>query len=303
MSLEISHFDANNFDIYALLFNNNNECFSIVTSGFESYNDISITGFAINLPENTGRLGWYNTTINEFQGFDRGDYYISIYRQIGADPNKSDDKLRASSIFYWNGNTVVDNIDSNQMSEIYAGTAYLSHDMNFMIRFKDKFNFNTNNDNNINYAVYDNGSLTSVTGVMSNIATGLYVGSFNISTGIFNDNHQYTLYVSTNIGNEEQSVLYNFSVEELAIDALAYVEGRVLVGAVSGIISNLSSTSNNHFNGGIIRMKTGNLRGHARIIYSYTGSNKFIRFNNNMISAPASGDYFVIYPIGGELNT
>jgi len=49
-------------------------------------------------------------------------------------------------------------------------------------------------------------------------------------------------------------------------------------------------------------MKNGTLRGHARIVFDYNGTTKFVRFNNLMVGSPSSGDKFVIYPIGGELN-
>jgi hypothetical protein len=59
---------------------------------------------------------------------------------------------------------------------------------------------------------------------------------------------------------------------------------------------------NNQYNGGIMRVKTGNLKAQSRIVFDSAVSNGFIQTNKPFSASLTSGTVFYIIGIGGELN-
>ena len=311
-SLTVQYFDrAESSNFYALIFNSGNLAFNTNTSDFSSYTDATISNFNIGLILNSNRNNYYSSGIGNTANFAKGKYLLEVWQRVGSTPNKSNDYLKGISTLSWDGIQENSNVGVPRLSEpsfIGQRTVTATGDLiNFYVESFDNFGSLSDVYNFPTYKFYKNGAALSpdITGVMTKINTGFYNTSRILSSGTLTAPNNYEININATMNGVNLSTTKTLTmVSPIVVNppdiltSLQYSSGFIKdnTPVASSFITNLNSNVDNYHNGSIFR-----INGQGRIIYDYDGSTKRISLNKALSVTPVSGDYFIIYPIGGEL--
>ena len=310
MSLLIEYYDSSaGLNLYAILMRNDSAAYKPSTTSFVSYTDATITNFNLNLTEDVNRGKYYTYSITGVT-IDSDVYTVEIYRRLGGSPNKSADILKAAGPLYWTGSGAIENIFSPRINDgAFIGSPTLGDILTFHFNTFDKFGNVKDTDESITCSIWDGASiLDSIT--PTHMSEGWYYVDIPIDSGVYTEGKTYQIELRSDlncvaINSNRTFQIYNSAAISSNIDVadqLAYASGFILTStSTSGYTTTLSSSQNDHYNGSIMRVRTGTLRSEARIIRDYIGSTKFIQTNKGFTSPLTSGTEFLVYPIGGEL--
>lgn len=314
--MDIDHFDTRTgANLYALLFSSTGTAFNPTTSTFNSFSDAGIDNFDIPLTEVGIRAGYYTATVINVSGVLTSDIYtVEIRNRAGATPVKSTDFLKSISQIYWNG---VGELFSLSVPEIrgpsFLGSMFASGTVNIRIGTYDKFGLQSDLDAAPEYFIYGTAPSPIASGLFNSFDTGAYFASISTTGSVGATNTSYTIRI---VGDKDGSQLvtnHHFSVAPAPLfgfdllSSLGYTSGFVLTSSsTSGFTASVGATINDVYNGSIVRFMNGDASGQARIVYDFTviaGPVKTFALNKPIVGAGtlSSGDYFVIFPIGGEL--
>lgn len=309
MSYTLEYFDTPGLTLYAILFNSDSEGYKPATQNFDTYTDSNIDNFDIVLTETVNRSGRYTATINSLS---KGKYLYEIYQQQGGTPNKDDDFLKGVSNLFWNGSQELNSLALGRIEGVgFAGSYRLNNSGYVYIVSYDQFGQKSDMDNDPKYKVLYNSTSLGVSGSFNNLETGLYYAIIPMTSGVYNYNDDYNLFITGYIDGGSVHLIKPFDIISpdsftLSLNVpteLGYATGIITSASSHTIMTtDLTQGNNDFFNGQILRFKTGNNASQARIISDYTGSSKTITTNKGFTNVPASGDQFMIFPIGGELN-
>lgn len=310
--------DITGLTIYALLFNDAGaNALLSNASATSGYTDAAISSFKIALAEVASNSGYYTVDINGSPVIDSvvNDWRVDIYQQVGGSPSKNSDILKSTSLLVWNGS---DDIGYKQPHRIeypnFLGTYRANHTGYMHIVLLSDYGIPTNEEfGNINYEIRNSRNTLISTGFLPyNSTDKRYQNTFSVS-GFVDD--QYMLKTSGTLDEFNFNTISHFVVNTGTITisnapttsdilmSLGYATGSVNdASATSGsFVTTLVSSTNDQYNGQIIRFIEGTLLGQPRIISDYVGSSKTLTVNHNFTSAPSNGSKFVVFPIGGEL--
>lgn len=322
----LEYTDTSGLNIYALLFKAHNGVSIALKYNtdvlFNYFSDpVETSGFAIPLTEVGARPGIYFSPdvmlASSDSVFDRGfEYKVEFWEQLGSDPDVRDDLLKAYGYNVWNGESHANHMESYRLDDLpYYGNYYYDSDIyistyifNPFGRIVAGYSF----DDVFQYQITNPINQVVATGLLTDGVNGILYATVKASGTNFT-NGVYTLEVSGiyhDIGLLERtkfSVVPSGSVSTTSVDILTqlgYVTGYIDTGSATttSFATTLPSTTNDHYNGQILRFTTGPLIGQGRIISDYVGASRTPILNKALLSAPSSGDAFVVFPIGGELN-
>lgn len=318
MPLKIEYIDATaGLTLYALLLNNSNgQAWNPTTLAFSSYTDGSIDNFDIGLSEDVNRAKYYTYTIPSGT-ISSNIYTVEIYQKIGGSPSKTNDILKAASPVFWNGSGLMDAVVVPRMNDAgFIGTPDVGASITIHLETYDKFGNLANADTTPSYGMYNGTSTVSPPGInsLTNYETGRYNLTFLLTSGYFTPGNLYQMNFSAYMGGTLVGTSRGLRINDITninaslsgvfdvANQLGYVSGFIREGlSTSGYYTTLSLGAEDQFNGGIMRVYNGSLRGQARIIRDSAVTSGFLQVNKPFSAILSSGTSFLIFPIGGEL--
>lgn len=310
-NLTVKYFDKATANFYALIFNSGNLAFNPNTYSFGSYSDSIVGSYAIGLVLDSNRNNFYSSGVPVTSGFVKDDYLVEIWQRTGSSPDKTNDYQKGVGTMSWDGNQENYDVGVPRLSEpsfIGQRTVTATGDLiSFYVESFNEFGSLADTSNRPEYRFYKDGAALSpdITGSMTKINTGFYSTSRVLSSGTLIAPNNYEININGSINGLSLSTTKTLSmVSPMVVNPpdtltiLGYSSGYVTGSSpnASSFITTLPFTDNDYFNGAVAR-----IRGQARIIYDCIGSTKRIYLNKSLTFTPSSGDYIILYPIGGEL--
>lgn len=148
------------------------------------------------------------------------------------------------------------------------------------------------------YRVYEEITTTPIlTGTSAALDTGSTVGFYALQLALtaangFERGKSYTIRVLATVGGINSALIYHFS-----IDRYAYVYGTVVTDTGNSLTqfkTDLSETSNSHWNRAFVRFETGALSGQIDRIIGYDGTSKILTVGSGFTAIPAVGTTFIL---------
>lgn len=303
-------------NLYALIYNISGHAFNTTSNLFSAYTDATIDNFDVALTQEANRASLYSTTITNTSGFaasltERQNYTLEIWNRVGGSPSKTNDFLKGVSYFFWDGTKENDIIIPPSLDgSNYIGQRLLGSGVSFSVQSFDHFGNLANLSAVPHYEMYSQGAILTprVSGSMIGAGDGLYMATRTLTAGSFAEGRQYDIRISGIISNITVGCIKTFDIvtDRTTPDirgSLTYVSGYITGSpASSSFVTTFVQSTNDFFNGQILKIASGTLYGQARIISDYDGSTKRIYVNKPFTSTPSSGDAILMVNIGGELN-
>lgn len=313
MDTTLEYYDIAGQNIYCMIFSSGNLGLTNTTGQFAVYTDAAATGFAHTMTADGNRTNRYTFNLNTYiSALTEGVYEIAVFSRTGSTPNISNDNIKMVDQMYWSSGLVDEVVTPNLTTTDFVGNIPFGNTFAWLAEVENQFGSYSTVDNNLDYIIKENATTTIATGSMTLLEPGIYYATRTVTPSVFENTKSYQIIMDAHINNIPVKAATCFTVSSGQIcptgypdilNLLGYVTGSITTSVTtSGFNTNLTNTTNDLFNGGILRITSGTNKGHARIISDYVGLTKRVSLNKPMKFLPSSGTTFVIYPIGGELN-
>lgn len=314
--------DVTGLTLYALLYTKGtSDVWNVPGFTFEAFNPSSIADYVIYFVENPDRPGYYEADITEpLDNMGRIVLQMEVWQEGDSGPDLSTNIIKGVQTLVWDGLQELGGLSPYRFeSKDFIGVFTSGQILNTNLFFYDQYGLVVKFhqfpfSRHINFLVRNGNDTTVSTGFSTDYDTNPF-NKISFPIGVSHPPGNYKIIASGRYTNNEMYTnISHFTVTSSGfpttmgssdvLTVLGYASGKVDGGSptVTGFITNLSSTNNDHYNGQILRFTNGNLIGQGRIISDYNGTSKMINLNKGLSFAPSSGDIFVIMPIGGEYN-
>lgn len=317
-TFKLSHLNDSGQTLYAVLFYEDQSiAFHSGILAFSIFDQSSINSYAWNLTEATSvRSGFYQSIDFASLITQATPISVEIKKQVGGSRNYAQDILQGVDNFVWNGQAHIDDhLIPRLESGDYLGTFNLNDYVRTQAHVYNEYGLLTVNTSGFNFAVFNPSGLSVATGVATlnsstypchditvrASGTGFGVGNYRLQvSGIYQglamtSNYYFTVATGT---------VVNATATVDILGTLGYASGSINDASptTTSFVTTLSSSTDDFYNGQILRFTTGGLIGQGRIISDYVGATKTITLNKALSSTPSNGSNLIIYPIGGQLN-